>query len=108
MDRTDSFPHPATEPAPPAVSISISGAVPAALAVAAAAGATGSLRTASRVRPPLECERRPAHAPAAQRTQQPDPEDVFADENDDFVWIDLERMLAGREAARRLHPSFRG
>ena len=56
----------------------------------------------------LDCKRRTLHAPAAQPTRRPDPEDVFAEENDDFVWIDLDRMLAGREAARRLHPSFRG
>ena len=74
------------------IGVSISGAAPA-----AAEQRTG-----------IECTRRAVHAPAAQTALRPDPDDVFADDNDDFVWIDLERMLAGREAARRLHPSFTG
>lgn len=84
---------PITHPLPAASTslvVSISGAVPAAAAP----------------RSP-DCVRRALYAPSAQPTRRPDPEDVFAEENDDFVWIDLERMLAGREAARRLHPSFR-
>ena len=72
------------------LAVSISGAVPAAAPHS------------------LDCVRRALHAPAAQPARRPDPEDVFAEENDDFVWVDLERMLAGREAARRLHPSFVG
>ena len=74
------------------IGVSISGAAPA----------------AAEHRAGIECTRRAVHAPAAQPALRPDPDDVFADDNDDFVWIDLERMLAGREAARRLHPSFKG
>ena len=69
---------------------------------------TGAALAAVALRTPFDCTRRAPHAPAPQPSYRPDPEDVFADENDDFVWVDLERMLAGREAARRLHPSFRG
>ena len=90
MDRPDTSRTPTTTAT--SLLVSISGAAPA---VATA-------------RPVLDCTRRPLHAPAAQAVRQADPDDVFADDNDDFVWIDLERMLAGREAARRLHPSFKG
>lgn len=95
MNLTDTSPETAPSAAV-ALAVSISGAVPAATAVGAA-----PVRTA------LDCTRRPVHAPAAQNVRVADPEDVFADDNDDFVWIDLERMLAGREAARRLHPAFK-
>lgn len=69
---------------------------------------TGATLAATALHAVAVCDRRAVHAPSAQQIRRPDPDDVFANENDDFVWIDLERMLAGREAARRLHPSFKG
>ena len=77
-------------------------------AISVAVSISGAAPAASEYRAGIECTRRAVHAPTAQAALRPDPYDVFADDNDDFVWIDLERMLAGREAARRLHPSFKG
>lgn len=106
MKLTDTAPDTAPV-ATVAPGVLISGAVPAAVAVRTAAVRAAAVRSAV-VRTAVDCTRRPLHAPAAQTMRAADPDDVFADDNDDFVWIDLERMLAGREAARRLHPSFKG
>ena len=77
-------------------------------AISVAVSISGAVPAAGQYRAGIECTRRAVHAPAAQTVRRPDSDDVFADDNDDFVWIDLERMLVGREAARRLHPSFKG